>query len=165
MTRRDRLSRRRLLGVLGAGTTAAFAGCSDIVGDDAPPYEEGTIGDADGEERSAEEMATAEALAEEEVNEGLTELDSLSFVDHEYVVEDDFRRATVQGTVENTGDNRIQRIEVRARVYDGDGELLGRYLDVTGDLDAGSVWAFEVILLESPNDIESYDVAVLGTPS
>ncbi|WP_255170336.1 FxLYD domain-containing protein [Natrononativus amylolyticus] len=165
MRRTEPSSRRYVLGLLGTSAAAVFAGCSDVVGDNAPTYVEGTVEDAGDEERSPEEMVAAEALAEQEVNEGITELDALSLVDHEFVIEDDFRGPTVQGTVENVGDDRIQLLEVRVRVYNDDGELLGRYLDVGGDLDAGDRWAFEVVLLESPAEIDRYEIAVLGTPA
>ncbi|WP_293027376.1 FxLYD domain-containing protein [Natronococcus sp.] len=160
-----RSSRRRLLGAVGVGAAAVLAGCNDVTGSDAPEYESGEVDEVDGEPRSAEEMTAAESLAEVEPNEGVTTLEALSLESHEFVLEDDYRGSTVQGVIENTGENRIQMVEVRARVYDDEGEQLGRYIDVGGDLDAGGRWSFQVILLESPDDIADYDVAVIGTPS
>ncbi|SDQ25822.1 FxLYD domain-containing protein [Natronobacterium texcoconense] len=168
MTRHDSRSRRRLLVAFGTGSAVALGGClgdESSIGGDAPAYEDGVIEDVDGEERSAEEMSAAEAVAETETNESVTPLDGLSLRDHEFVLEDDFRGSTVQGTVENTGDGRIQLVEVRVRVYDDEGAQLGRYLASTGDLDGGRVWEFEVVVLESPDDVADYDVAVLGTPT
>jgi hypothetical protein len=162
---RERTSRRRLLGALGAGAAATVAGCNDVTGSDAPEYESGDVGEIDGEPRSAEEMTAAESLAEIEPNEGVTTLEALSLESHEFVLEDDYRGSTVQGVVENTGEDRIQLVEARARAYDDAGEQLGRYIDVGGDLDPGSRWSFQVILLESPADIDDYDVAVIGTPA
>jgi hypothetical protein len=49
-------------------------------------------------------------------------------------------------------------------VYNNDGELLGMYLDTTGDFDGGTEWNFEVILLESLDDIASYDITIVGLP-
>jgi hypothetical protein len=162
---RPRTTRRGLLGAVGVGTAAALAGCSNVGGSEAPDYESGAVDDADGEDRSVEEMATAEALAETEPNEGVTTLESLSLESHEFVLEDGYTGPTVQGTAENTGDDRIQLVEVRVRVYNDEGEQIGRYLDVAGDLNPDTSWAFEVILLESPADIADYDIALVGTPA
>ncbi|ELY90351.1 hypothetical protein C483_12603 [Natrialba hulunbeirensis JCM 10989] len=169
-TRENRTAtRRRLLAALGVGVPASLAGCTDaglgLGVETGPTYEDGTVDvPDDAEERSVEEMATAEAVAELESQEGVTPLDRLAIVDHEYAFEDDFRGSTVQGTVENTGE-RVEMVEIRVRVYNDEGDQLGRYLDTTGDLDQGGEWAFEVILLESPDDIASYDIAVIGTPT
>ncbi|MFP8951909.1 FxLYD domain-containing protein [Natrialbaceae archaeon A-arb3/5] len=165
MTESPRTSRRRALALLGAGSTAALAGCNALGGNNAPRYETGTVGEVDGDERSADEMASAAALADQEANESVTPLDSLSLVDHEFVHEDDFRGPTVQGTIENEGDDRVQLVEVRVRVYDDADDQLGRFLDSTGDLDSGERWAFEVILFASPDEIATYDITVLGVPT
>ncbi|ELY58762.1 FxLYD domain-containing protein [Natronolimnohabitans innermongolicus] len=161
-------SRRSVLATLGIGSTGALAGClgdggPGIVGD--PEYETGAVDDADGEERDPEEMTAAESLAEQEIDEGVTDLGALSLETHEFVLEDDYRGSTVQGVVEHTGSDRIDTVEIRVRVYNDDGDHLGRYLDSTGDLDGGQRWEFEVILLEAPDDIAEYDVTVLGTPT
>ncbi|SFB68892.1 hypothetical protein SAMN05444422_101193 [Halobiforma haloterrestris] len=169
MARRPSFDRRRALAALGSGVATAIAGC---LGDDGlaingdPRYEEGTVdvGD-DAENRSAEEMTAAEALAEQEVTESVTTLDVLELVDHEFVLEDDYRGSTVQGTVENTGSDRIELAEVRVRVYDDAGAQLGRYLATVGDLDGGARWSFQVVVLQSPGDIARYDVTALGTPT
>lgn len=159
----DRPNRRRVLAGLGSGLAVAFAGCADVLGDDAPAYEDGTV-DVAGEPRSPDETVAAEALAETEINEGVTPIGDLELEDHDFVLEDDYRGSTVQGTVLNEGGDRIQLAEVRARVY-GDGDQLGRYVDTIGDLEPDTGWAFEVVVLESPEVIDAYDVAVLGTPS
>lgn len=156
-------SRRRLLAGLGAGIAGvALAGCGGVQSG-GPSYENGSVEDRQGDGRSAEETIAAEALAEREADENLSELDSLSIEDHAFVLEDGFKGPTVQGTLANTGDEQIRLLEVRVRVYDGDGRHLGRYLASTGDLAGGSTWQFEVILLEAPSDIGSYGVAALGT--
>lgn len=159
-------SRRRVLTALGAATATALAGCTTGAGiGGEPTFEDGTVDDVDGEDRSAEELTAAESVAEREVNEGVSSLDALTVADHAFVLEDDYRGPTVQGTVENAADDRIDLVEVRVRVFDDDGDRLGRYLDTTGDLDADTDWSFEVILLESPDDVADYDIAVLGTPT
>ena len=155
-------NRRRVLAAVGAASGAALAGCLD---DGGPAYEAGDVPDVDGEPRTAEEMAAAEALAEQEVREGVSPLDDLAVADDEFVLEDGYEGATVQGTVENEGDDLIELVEVRVRVYDADAALLGRYLDRTGDLEGGEAWAFSVVVLESPVDVADYDLAVLGTPT
>ncbi|WP_293027368.1 FxLYD domain-containing protein [Natronococcus sp.] len=183
MTERDRPGRRTVLASLGTGVTLSLAGCADAVdeiedgdvggvdlvdgvglGSTDPDYQSGTV-DVDGEERTDEEIAIAEQFAEQEIDEGVTPRDNLVVADHEFVLEDDYRGSTVQGTVENNRDNRIETIEVRVRVYNDEGGRIGHYLDSTVDLDDGSEWEFEVIVLESPEDVAEYDIAVLGTPS
>lgn len=156
-----------MLAALGAGSVVGLAGCVGdglgVSGD--PRYESGEIGDVDGEPRSGEEMVAAEAVAEVEVNENVTPLESLRIVDHEFALQDDYRGPTVQGTVENAGDDRIEVVEVRVRAYDDAGAHLGRYVDSTGDLEAGRNWSFQVVVLESPADLAEYEITVLGTPT
>ena len=156
-----RPSRRGVLGSVGLIGVVALAGC---LGGRSPTYEGGQVDDVDGDERTDAEMAAAEALAERETQEGVSPLDAVSIVEHEFVLEDDYLGSTVQGVVENTGSERIEHVEVRVRAYDADGTHLGRYLDRTGDIDGGDRWNFTVILLEAPDALDSYDVAVLGTP-
>ncbi|THE66573.1 hypothetical protein D8Y22_00085 [Salinadaptatus halalkaliphilus] len=165
MSRHRSTTRRRLLTVSGLGVVSTLSGCAGVGGKESPAYEDGTAEDVDGDDRTPEEMTAAEALAEQEIHESVTPLEALTIVDHEFVLEDGFNGPTVQGTVENTGDDRIQFVELRVRLYDADDAQLGRYLDTTGDLEGSDEWSFEVILLESPADIASYDVTVLGTPT
>ncbi|SEW02402.1 FxLYD domain-containing protein [Natrinema salifodinae] len=166
---RSTTSRRRVLASLGAGIAAAAAGCTGSGGiDGKPAYEDGNMGEvnaSNASNRTAAEMSAAEALAEQESNTSVTPLNSLSVADHEFVVEDGYLGATVQGTVENTGSDRIQLAEVRTRVYNDAGDMLGQYLATTGDLNGGSTWEFQVIILEPPADVADYDITVLGTPS
>lgn len=164
MSRCDRTTRRRVLASLGAGTGLVLAGCGAFSAG-GPNYEAGDVGNVSGENRTAEEMATARALAETDANDAVTPLDPLEIRDHEFVHEDGYLGSTVQGTVTNTGDDRIEIVEVRVRVYDGDGNVLDRYLDTTGDLEGGDTWAFQVIVLEAPDDVADYEIAALGTPS
>ncbi len=156
------VGRRGLLSALGLASGAVLAGCLD---GNEPDYEDRETVDVDGEERTAEEMATAERLAEQEIREGVTPLADVSLVDHEFVLEDGYEGSTIQGTVENAGDDRLELVAVRTRVYDDAGDQLDRYLDRTGDLAAGERWAFTVIVLESPAEVAGYDIAALATPS
>ena len=159
------LSRRRVLGLLGAGVSFGVAGCS--VGNGNANYQEredvdlSTTTGANTSNSSAANAAAARAQLESDSY--AVELDALELRDHEMSVRDDYRGAVVQGSVENTSRQSVKLIEVRARVYDSDGDQLGRYLDSTYDVAAGSTWEFEIIVLESPSDIASYDIAVLGS--
>jgi hypothetical protein len=158
----DRVGRRRLLTLLGTGAALGLAGCG-AVSDSDPDYEEGDADPpADATERTPEESTAAEGLAEQEAREDSAPLDSLSLVEHGFVFEDGFRGSTVQGTVENEGDGRIEHAEVRVRVYNDEGAMIGRYLDSVGDLEGGTDWEFTAVLLESPEDVASYDIAVVG---
>ncbi|GAB7018505.1 FxLYD domain-containing protein [Halostagnicola bangensis] len=158
-------SRRTVLTAGGTVTAAILAGCNGIDIGDEPDYEAGDVGDIDGEERTAEEMTAAEGVAEQEVTGGVTPLEGIALADHEFVLEDGYLGSTVQGTVENTGSDRIELVEVRVRVYDETGTQIDRYLDTTGDLSSGSEWEFQVVILEAPEDIADYDIVVLGTPA
>lgn len=164
MTPPNPVSRRRFLAI-GGGTTAALAGCLGSGSTAEPDYESGDVpDDVDGEERTTEETTAAEAVAEVTPRDDLAPLDGLSIIDHEFVFESGYTGSTVQGTVENTSSERVRAAEVRVRVYNADGEVLGLYLDSVGDLDGGAEWSFQVILLESPADIADYDIAVVGLP-
>lgn len=157
----DGTGRRRYLATL-CGLAATLAGCG--AAETAPRYE---AGEADGNasangSRSAEQLETAAALATTEADEDADRREGLAVVDHEYVVYDDYRGPTVEGIVENDGDETLRRVEVRVRVYDDAGHQLGRYVDRTGDLEPGDTWRFAVIVLESAADVASYDVAAVG---
>lgn len=159
------VGRRTVVAALGAGSLAALAGCLGSESNSDPAYESGDVpDDVDGEERSAEEATAAEAMAEQTPRDDLAPLDSLSLLDHEFALEEGFTGPTVQGTAENAGDERLSSAEVRVRVYNDEGEQLGLYLDSVSDFEGGSEWAFEVVLLESPEDVADYDVAAVGLP-
>ncbi|QFU82702.1 FxLYD domain-containing protein [Natronorubrum aibiense] len=162
---RSTASRRRFLAAVGAGTTAVLAGCNDGGVSGQPEYETGSVGNTSGGNRSAAEMTAAESLAQQETHDGVTPLDAVTITDHEFVLEDGFRGSTVQGTVENTGDDRIALVEIRVRVFDDSGAQIGQYLDSTGDLAAAATWSFQVVVLKPPSDVARYDIAVLGTPA
>lgn len=158
-------SRRRILTLTGSGITGSVAGCLGSESTADPQYETGNVpDDIDGEDRGAEEMTAAEGLAEQDPQSDLAPLGGLSIRNHEFVFEEDYTGSTVQGTAENTGDERLSSAEVRVRVYNSDSESIGLYLDTISDLDSETEWNFEVILLESPDDIAGYDIAIVGLP-
>ncbi|AHF98627.1 hypothetical protein HALLA_06945 [Halostagnicola larsenii XH-48] len=161
----ERRSRRAVLTTLGVTTIASLAGCSGADIGNEPEYEAGEIGEIDGESRTPVEMSAAADAAEVESTDGVTPLDSVELVDHEFVFEDGYLGSTVQGVVENDGADRVQLAEVRVRIYNENGSQIGQYFDTTGDLSGGDSWSFLVILLKPPADIADYDIAVLGTPA
>lgn len=168
MTGSESTSRRRLLATLGAGAAAAVAGCVDGGLGGQPSYEDGTvsgINESNVSNRSTSEMSTAASLAQQQPTNSVTPLETISLRDHEFIVESGYLGSTIQGIVENTGSDRVQLVEVRTRVYDSDGNMLGRYLANTGDLDGGETWEFQVIVLEAPSTVADYDITVLGTPT
>ena len=157
----DSVDRRRFLTLLGTGAAVALAGCGSA--DSQPRYEEGEADPpGDAEERTPEEMTAAQGLADQNARQDAAPLDSLSLVEHEFVFEGGIQGSTVQGTVENESEDRVELAEARVRVYNEDGAMLGRYLDSVGDLDGGESWDFGVILLESPADIAEYDISIVG---
>ena len=158
----ERPTRRRVLVAFGGGATAALCGCLGT--SDEPTYRAGRVDEAGGDPRTAEEMAAAEALATTEENENASTLESLVLENHEFAITDGYKGPTVRGGVSNTSDERVAFAEVRVRVYGAEGAQIGRYLDDTGDIEPGTKWRFEVILLDSAADIADYDIAVLGVP-
>lgn len=123
------------------------------------------MNESGGDPRSAEEMLAAEALAQTTSDSSARRLDAVTLDAHAFVDEGGFEAPVVSGTATNTGNDRLQYVEVRVRIYDGSGAQLGRYLDSTGDLDAGGTWEFEVVLLASAADVAAYDIALLGIPA
>ncbi|UTF55417.1 FxLYD domain-containing protein [Natronosalvus rutilus] len=150
-----------MAGCLGTGTTPSYGGTDDEQGAET----ERVPVDVDGESRTAEEMTAATALADDGPAEGVSPLDAITFIDHEFVLEDNYLGSTVQGTLENEGDDRLSLVEIRVRVYDDADDMLGVYFSHVNDLDSGQTWAFSVIVLQSPADIAAYDIAALGTPT
>lgn len=161
----ERRSRRAALTTVGAAAIASLAGCSGADIGNEPEYEDGEIGEIDGESRTPVEMSAAADAAEVQSTDGVTPLDSIELVDHEFVFEGGYLGSTVQGVVENDGADRVQLAEIRVRIYNENGSQIGQYFDTTGDLSGGDSWSFQVILLKPPADIADYDIAVLGTPA
>lgn len=169
MTRSESTSRRRLLASLGVGLATAAAGCTGSGGlGGEPTYESGNMSEVNASNvssRNATQMSAASSLAQQQPSSSVTPLEPLELVEHEFVVEDGYLGSTVQGIVANTGSSRLQLVEVRTRIYNDAGNLLGRYFASTGDLEGGDTWAFQVVVLEAPSDVAAYDITVLGTPS
>jgi len=159
-----RPSRRQLLGGVGSVLTVGLAGCTDGTG--GPDYERGTVElPADAEPRTPTELSVATQQATTEPNDAVAPTSPVDLVDHAFVYESGYLGATVQGTVVNRAGSRVDSCEVRVRVYNGDDQLLGQYLDRVSGLDGGRSWRFTVIVLEAPGDIGHYDITVLGTPT
>ena len=157
-----RTTRRRLLALAGAGVGTVLAGCGSR--SDTAEYEAGeTVNLPASNESNASAASAAAARAELEGVGYAVPLDVLTLRRHELVVYDDYRGVVIRGAVENTGQQRLELAEVRARVYNTDGEQLGQYVDSTQALAAGAAWSFDVIVLEQPSDVGSYDIAVLGS--
>lgn len=155
-------TRRGVLGAIGGSLAVGVAGC---VGDSGPEYERRTIDvPADAEPRTPTELIAASQQATTESDTAVGPTAAVDLTDHEFVYEPGYLGATVQGTVVNRTDNRIDSCEVRVRVYDDAGRLLGYYFDHVEGLGAGTAWAFTAIVLESPADLASYEIAVLGVP-
>ena len=160
-------SRRRVLALLGTGLSTALAGCGSRSGEEVEYENGGTVGNLstteDGNGSNASEAIAAGARAEQADDSYAVELDALELRDHELVVKDDYRGVVIEGIVANTSEERVEYVEVRARIYNTGGNQLDRYLDSTNDLAAGSTWSFDIIVLENPGDVGSYDIAVLGS--
>lgn len=167
MTTNVSSTRRRFLALVGAGTTTALVGCTGSGdGGSGPNYRDGEVDvPSDATPRNAEETIAAQAVAETQANQNVSPMDDLELAEHAFSYEGGYTGSTVQGVVENTGSSQMDLVEVRVRVYNGDDQHIGRYVASTGDLGGNSSWSFQVILLESPADIASYDVAVLGLPA
>lgn len=161
----DMVGRRTVLSALGAGSLAGVAGCLGSGSTSQPSYEDGEVpAEINGSARNTSETTAAYSAASTSPRTDLAPLSDLSVTNHEFSFEGGYTGSTVQGTVENASDTRINTAEVRVRVYNGDGQQLGTYLASTSDLAGGSTWSFQVILLESPTDIADYDIAVVGLP-
>jgi hypothetical protein len=152
-----------LLGAVGTTLTLGFAGCAGSSSQ--PTYERGTVDiPPDAESRTTEETIAAAQQATTEVSEAVAPSTAVDLTDHEFVFESGYLGSTVQGTVENRADSRVDTAEVRVRVYNDANQLLGQYLDRVADLDSGETWSFTAIILESPSNIAVYDIVALGTP-
>lgn len=159
-------SRRHVLTLLGTSLSATLTGCGSRNSEEVEYENGGTVGDlptaADGNASNASEAIAAAARAEQADDSYAVALNALKLRDHELIVQADYRGIVIEGTVENVGEERVEYVEVRARVYNTDGNQLDRYLDSTSDLAADSTWSFDIIVLEDPANVESYDIAVLG---
>jgi len=156
-------SRRQLLGVVGTALTVGVAGCAGST--DQLTYERRSVDvPADAESRTPIEATAASQQATTETSSAVVPTDAVDITNHEFVFESGYLGSTVQGTVENRSGSRLDRAEVRVRVYDDADRLRGQYIGHVSHLDGGEKWRFTVIILQSPSSIAAYDIAVLGTP-
>lgn len=134
------MNRRQFIEVGSAVAVIGLAGCAD----DDTEFEEGGNGNGNGEEP----------------DEG-----DIEIVEHDLVIEEDefFEEVYVEGIVENNTGERLDYVEINVRVYDEDGNQLESYFTNTTDLDDGGTWAFEVMIFEDADDVDSYDIAVEDT--
>ncbi|SNZ14924.1 hypothetical protein SAMN06269185_2316 [Natronoarchaeum philippinense] len=163
MDAQSRPSRRRVLALVGVGT-AGVAGCLSDGG--ATAYGPQTAVDltGNGSLDNASTASTQQAFASTTPNSAAMRVDGLELLDHEPVAAGGYKGLTVRGRVRNTRQRPIGYVEVRTRFYDADGTQLGTYLASTSDLAADTEWAFEVVVLESPADVASYDAGAFGVP-
>lgn len=124
MIRPDYKTRRCFLTLCGGGATVVLSGCTGIKNE--PSYQEGQVNQTGGNQRTAEQMIAAEALAITEANENASPLDSLTLENHEFAVKGGYKGPTVQGVISNTGTKLVELAEVRVRVFDANGAQLGR---------------------------------------
>ncbi|EMA46944.1 FxLYD domain-containing protein [Halococcus saccharolyticus] len=160
------IDRRRALSLLGSGLAVAVVGCSGRSTQSIEYEENATVGDLPTPAANASDPSVAiaaSARAERHGDSYAADLDALSLRSHEPGVTDDYRGLVIEGIVENTGSVTVRRAEVRARVFDTDGAQLGVYLDSTSDLTAGTRWRFDVVVLEDPETVGSYDIVALGS--
>ena len=136
------MHRRRFLRISGTVAVVGLAGCTE---DDDTEFEEGDANE-NGDDDEPEEA-------------------DVEIVEHEMVIEEgEFHdEVYVEGIVENNSGERLNYAVVTVRVYDEDGNQLESYIDNTTDLDDGRTWAFEVMIFEDAEDIDSYDIAVEDT--
>lgn len=142
MTDRSKYDRRAFLTLTGA-VVVGLAGCT---GDD-QEFEEGNGDDDDTDTATTTEEETGE----------------LVLVEHDLVIEDEgeiTEQVYIEGVVRNETGERVDYVEVEARLYNDDGQQINTAFTNTTDLDPGVEWAFEILVLEDAADVDSYDIAV-----
>lgn len=153
-----------MLGAVGASLAAAVAGC---VAGGGSEFEQGGSVDVEGN-ASLDDPTAAQAqqsFANQQINEQANDIEELELLDHEPVVRDDFRGLAIEGRAENTGSEVLEYVEIRIRVFDDQDRHLDTYLDTVANLGPGTVWAFDVVVLEAPEDVATYDVGTFGWPT
>ncbi len=163
-----RIGRRHALAVIGTGLTSIFAGCSARGSNQSgtPDYQPGNTSEgglSNNTSSNASQATAASARAETQPTDYAIDLGVLDIRDHRISVKNNYKGVTIQGTVEHTGNQRLELAEVRSRIYNTDGNYLGFYLDSTNALDPGMTFSFDIIVLEKPSDIGSYDIATVGS--
>lgn len=164
----NQITRRHTLGVIGTGLTSLFAGCNarGSSQNSTPNYQPGNMtegGLSENTSPNASQASAASARAQTQPTDSAIDLDMLELRNHYIGVQNNYKGVTIQGTVEHTGSHRLELAEVRSRIYNTDGNQLGFYLDSTNSLDPGATFNFDILVLESPSDIGSYDIATVGS--
>lgn len=127
----------------------SFAGC---LGED-PDFEEGNTdsnGDDGGDNGGSEPSVQ----------------DDVEILEHELIRSDEGTAAeqvSVEGRAENTSEESFSYVEVRARFYNENGDLLESFLDNINDFESGQTWAFEIMypaVGEDAREVADYDIAV-----
>lgn len=157
-------TRRRVLELVGGGATVGLAGCLGGDGSSAYGPQNDVTVSGNSSLENATNASTQRSFASTTPDPDATTVQALELVEHEPVNAGGYKGLTVQGRVRNDAEQLIEYAEVRTRFYDTDGAHLGTYLASTNDLSAGTEWAFEVVVLESPADVDSYDAGVFGWP-
>ncbi|HMB49688.1 FxLYD domain-containing protein [Natronoarchaeum rubrum] len=157
-------TRRRVLGLVGAGAAVGIAGCLGGGGDGAYGPQTDVAVSGNGSLENATSASTQRAFASTTPDPDATSIEALTLVEHEPVVAGGYKGLTVRGRVHNDAQQLVEYAEVRTRFYDASGTHLGTYLASTSDLAADTEWAFEVVVLESPGDVDAYDAGVFGWP-
>jgi len=157
-------TRRRVLELVGAGGAAGLAGCLGGDGSTAYGPQNDVAVAGNGSLENATNASTQRAFASTTPDPDATTVQALELVEHEPVAAGGYKGLTVQGSVRNEAEQLVEYAEVRTRFYGENGAHLGTYLASTSDLAADTEWAFEVVVLESPADVASYDAGVFGWP-
>lgn len=142
------MQRRQVLSAVGVAGLTAIAGCSEDT-----DFEEGNgngNGSGNGNGGSGEDEPSS---------------DDIVITEHDMVINrGEFTdEVNIEGIVENNSGQRANYVEVTARIYDADGNQLDSYIDNTNELADGGSWAFDIMVLDDPDDIDSYDIAVEDT--
>lgn len=151
--------------------TSVLAGCASDGDDGDDEYQDADEngddangGDENGDDANEDELDEEEVENREE-GEDVLEFGDLEVLEHELVVEENEfgDDVTVEGVVENTGEEMFDYVEVGVRIYNPDGHQLDRYMTNTQDLDGDQTWAFEIMVLEDAEDVDEYDIGVSGS--
>lgn len=145
MTRNRSYDRRTVL-TSAVAVVAGLAGCGGSSDDD---YQEGS-GDGGGDDADTEEEGGGLELLEDEL----------------VVEETDYgsKEVYIRGVVKNNSDSIQDYVQVKARIYNADGQQLDSYMDNTTDLAGGAEWPFEIMVMEDPEEVDDYDISVSDSP-
>lgn len=152
--------------------TSALAGCASDGDDGDDEYQDADEngddangGDENGDDGNGEDDLDEDEVENREEGEDVLEFGDLEVLEHELVVEENEfgDDVTVEGVVENTGEEMFDYVEVGVRIYNPDGHQLDRYMTNTQDLDGDQTWAFEIMVLEDAEEVDEYDIGVSGS--